>query len=231
MSLNHTEIAHSGKYPLLRPQVNWTRNNQKFCSSYTPKAQFDLVTNLIDGDPTTMWRATGPALNWVIFDFKADHVVNKLRIYSWDSREMPRELFLQVSNSLEGPWNCVQSFKCGMVGSSVRNNAGIPVDIAGFNACARYWRLVVTKNHGAKDTSFHGIEFFGYDNRISKLLNQLKLNEYEHAMIENDLNQIEALSNCTYDKFDELVIRLLFSCIFSIILIFFIDCTIKLADR
>lgn len=72
-----------------------------------------------------------------------------------------------------------------MVGSAVQKDAGIPIDIDGFNACSRYWRLVITRNHGAPDTSFHGIEFFGYDNRISKLIEQLKLTEYEQALIEN----------------------------------------------
>lgn len=72
-----------------------------------------------------------------------------------------------------------------MVGSSNQSNAGVPIDIEGFNACSRYWRLVITRNHGAPETSFHGIEFFGYDNRISKLVEQLKLTEYEQALIEN----------------------------------------------
>ena len=72
-----------------------------------------------------------------------------------------------------------------MLGSQYSSSAGYPVDFNGFNAIARYWRLVITKNHGALNTSFHGIEFFGYDVRISKLLNQLKLNEYEQDLVEN----------------------------------------------
>jgi hypothetical protein len=36
-------------YPLLRPQLNWTRNDHRFCSSYNPNSKTDLVTNLIDG--------------------------------------------------------------------------------------------------------------------------------------------------------------------------------------
>lgn len=30
-----------------------------------------------------MWTAPGPNLNWVTFDFKADHVITKIRIYCW----------------------------------------------------------------------------------------------------------------------------------------------------
>ena len=48
-----------------------------------------------------MWTVTGQTLNWVVFDFKADHCISKIRIYAWKSKEMPHECFLQVSNSLE----------------------------------------------------------------------------------------------------------------------------------
>ena len=72
-----------------------------------------------------------------------------------------------------------------MIGSQYSNSAGIGVDFNGFSTIGRYWRLVITKNHGALNTSFHGIDFFGYDVRISKLLNQLKLTEYENDLIEN----------------------------------------------
>jgi hypothetical protein len=90
-----------------------------------------------------------------------------------------------IKKKSRGPWNCVQSCKCEMIGSTIRTQAGHAVDFDGFNATSRYWRFVITKNHGAQDTSFHGIEFFGYDNRISKLIEQLKLTEYTHALITN----------------------------------------------
>ena len=92
-----------------------------------------------------------------------------------------------------------------MIGSSLRNSPGMPIDFSGFHAVARYWRLVIAKNHGAPVTSFHGVEFFGYDYRISKLIEQLKLTEYEDLLIENDLNQIDALVSCTYEKFEKIV--------------------------
>lgn len=72
-----------------------------------------------------------------------------------------------------------------MIGSSVRTSPGIPIEYNGFNAVARFWRLVIVKNHGAPCTSFHGVEFFGYDYRICKLIEQLKLTEYEDVLIEN----------------------------------------------
>lgn len=72
-----------------------------------------------------------------------------------------------------------------MIGSNIRTSGGTPLDFDGFNAIARYWRLVIGKNHGANETSFHGIEFFGYDYRITKLIEQLKLTEYDDILIEN----------------------------------------------
>lgn len=98
-------------------------------------------------------------------------------------------LFKKIKNRnnylLSGPWNNVQAFTCEMIGSNSRKKPGVPVDIHGFNAIARFWRLVIGKNHGASVTSFHGVEFFGYDYRIVKLIEQLKLTEYEEILVEN----------------------------------------------
>ena len=43
------ELDLSKHYPLLKPLMNWTRNEQKYCSSYNSNVNKDLVTNLIDG--------------------------------------------------------------------------------------------------------------------------------------------------------------------------------------
>lgn len=59
------------------------------------------MTNLIDGDPHSMCSFEGQTFNWVIFDFKSEHAISKIRIYAWKSKEMPNECFLQVSNSIE----------------------------------------------------------------------------------------------------------------------------------
>ena len=72
-----------------------------------------------------------------------------------------------------------------MIGSTHRYHPGTQVDFDGFHAISRYWRLVLANNHGAQVTSFHGLEFYGYDYRISKLLEPLKLSEYEDDLYEN----------------------------------------------
>lgn len=46
-SLN--ELLTVPNFPLLKPLLNWTRNDLKFCSSYNPNIRTNLVTNLIDG--------------------------------------------------------------------------------------------------------------------------------------------------------------------------------------
>ena len=43
------ELLKIPNYPLLRPQLNWTRNEFRFCSNLNPNSKTDLVTNLIDG--------------------------------------------------------------------------------------------------------------------------------------------------------------------------------------
>lgn len=72
-----------------------------------------------------------------------------------------------------------------MLGNNLRELPGVPQEFGGFNSMARYWRLVIVKNHGAPQTSFHGVEFFGYDNRVVKLIDQLNLNEYEDILFDN----------------------------------------------
>ena len=84
-----------------------------------------------------------------------------------------------------GPWNNIQAFKCEMLGSSVRHDPGVPFDVdIGLRVMARYWRLVITKNHGASLTSMHGIAFYGYDTRVLKLIEQLKLTEYADVIVD-----------------------------------------------
>lgn len=46
---NLNELLLVPRYPLLKPQQNWTRNDLKYCSSYNPNIRTNLVTNLIDG--------------------------------------------------------------------------------------------------------------------------------------------------------------------------------------
>ena len=63
--------------------------------------KFNDILKFDTGDPNSMWTAPGQNLNWVIFDFKADHCISKIRLYAWKSKEMPFECYLQVSNSIE----------------------------------------------------------------------------------------------------------------------------------
>lgn len=93
-----------------------------------------------------------------------------------------------------GPWISIYQFKCLPVGSSIKTDPGVPSDFEGFNATARFWKLLILNNHGANYTSFHAIEFFGYDNRISKLMDQLSLNAYEDYLIEN-VSELSRSSN------------------------------------
>ena len=96
------ELISTPNYPLLRPRKNWTRNDFRFCSQGSPGTPtIHPVTNLIDGNLHTMWVVSGNKYMWVVFDLKADHVITKIRMYAWMSKEMPAECFFQASNSLE----------------------------------------------------------------------------------------------------------------------------------
>lgn len=76
------EIINVINYPILKPNLNWTRNDHRFCSIPNIKKE-NTVTNLIDGNPSSMCTIPGKGLNWIIFDLKAIHVISKIRIYCW----------------------------------------------------------------------------------------------------------------------------------------------------
>jgi hypothetical protein len=46
-SLN--DLVHIPKYPLLRPRLNWTRNDFRFCTQPKTPTTSNLVMNLTDG--------------------------------------------------------------------------------------------------------------------------------------------------------------------------------------
>ena len=65
----------------------------------------------------------------------------------------------------------------------------VPFDIdIQLRVMARYWRLVFTQNHVDPAICVHGISFYGYDTRVVKLIEQLKLSEYEDVIIEHVSN-------------------------------------------
>ena len=74
-------------HPLLVSQSNWTRNDARHRSSCNANGQREFATNLLDGNERSMWTAAaganGRALNWIVFDLKAEHCISRLRIYSW----------------------------------------------------------------------------------------------------------------------------------------------------
>ena len=74
--------AATTNYPILKPNLNWTRDNHRFCS-FQNVTKENSVTNLIDGNQSSMWTIQNKGLSWVIFDLKAIHVISKIRIYCW----------------------------------------------------------------------------------------------------------------------------------------------------
>lgn len=95
------ELIKIPKYPLLKPRSTWTRDDFRFCSTGYTHSKKNSVTNLLDGNLLTSWSVSGRELIWIVFDLKADHTITKIKIYGWDSKEMPNECHLQASNSLE----------------------------------------------------------------------------------------------------------------------------------
>jgi hypothetical protein len=101
------------KYPLIKTNINWTRNDPRYFSGFKPNNMANLSFNLIDGierffrfipncllefyilnlyfcisssftgNPTSMCSFDATKINWIIFDLKSEYAISKLRVYCW----------------------------------------------------------------------------------------------------------------------------------------------------
>lgn len=85
-----------------------------------------------------------------------------------------------------------------MIGNCKPTEPGTPLDIDGFHFISRYWRLIIKNNFGSIRTSFHGIEFYGFDFRLQNLLVELNLNEYINILVENVSKIFSSIFNFIY---------------------------------
>jgi hypothetical protein len=60
---------------------------------------------------------------------------------------------------------------------------GVPQTFTDFTARSRYWRLLLVDNHGGKCICFHGIRFYGADDRIRQLLKENDMDHYADDIV------------------------------------------------
>ncbi|XP_060561908.1 uncharacterized protein LOC132721604 isoform X2 [Ruditapes philippinarum] len=177
-------------FPLLPNDTSWTRNTLEYCNSCTPNAP---NTNILNDDLTSCWIAAEVHHAWTVLDLKYQHTITGITIYGWDSPQMVRAFELQKGRTLEGPWSTVVPCACIKIGSTSLSKPGVPQTFTDFTARSRYWRLLLVDNHGGKCICFHGIRFYGADDRIRQLLKENDMDHYADDIVSLGFN--------TYKKF------------------------------
>lgn len=61
---------------------------------------------------------------------------------------------------------------------------GTPQDFFSFMDQSQYWRVVILENYGGNCICFQGIQFYGADSRVSKLLEEHHLSSYTDKIIQ-----------------------------------------------
>eukprot|EP00042_Codosiga_hollandica_P023595 m.94499 g.94499 ORF g.94499 m.94499 type:complete len:673 (-) comp51251_c0_seq2:40-2058(-) len=183
----------SSIYPLLKARSRWTQDSAQYRSSAEPNRD---VTNLLSENVTASWCATGASREWVVFDFGNPYTINGIVIVGWQDKSMPKDVQLEVADTLNGPWRVIKSFKAEMVCQPDHldpETKTFQQGFAEFHATSQYWRVHVLRNYGAPQTIFQGVRFYGIDALLQKWFIDHQLEEYYTKFVQAGFNQVKDL--------------------------------------
>merc|ERR1719361_1061749 len=83
------------------------------------------------------------SLDWILFDSRQKRLVSEFRVSGRGAPNDPKDIKFQMSASPSGPWTTVKEHQM--------KNDGEREKIGGFEAEARYWRVVFLSNYGQKE--------------------------------------------------------------------------------
>ena len=129
-----------------------------------PPPSCSPVTNLLDGDPRSAWRAEGAGRQFVIFDLTTPFTLTKMVLVGNATKMMPKDYQLEVSPSSDGPWRVI----AGGEAEVGEGDAKCQSILEGFVATSRFWKLQILRNHGAKETKLNTVSFHGVDHLMKK---------------------------------------------------------------
>ncbi|CAH1784284.1 unnamed protein product [Owenia fusiformis] len=178
------------KYPLLPSQKSWTQVTSQYCNSCTSQ---NPNVNIFDGNPKTFWITPKQTDIWCVMDMTSPHTLTGVQVIGWASDQMIQNVSLQRSTSINGPWKSVTTFTCKKKGSSDPLTPGVAQNFDGFCETSQYWRILILNNHGGTCTAFQGVNFYGFDTRVSQFLEQLRMSSYKESWIKEGINCYEKL--------------------------------------
>lgn len=106
LQANEYKTGHKA-HPPLRCFDQWTKDTPEYCSGFVDD---NGPTNAINVDTHLEWVAPGTGSQWVVVDFGDTYAVTALEIVGRPGRAMPKDLQLEVGNSVAGPWRVVKAF-------------------------------------------------------------------------------------------------------------------------
>ncbi|XP_022243576.1 ankyrin repeat and SAM domain-containing protein 1A-like isoform X1 [Limulus polyphemus] len=191
-----------GLYPLLKTVQEWTLCHPSYCSVWSSAYPH---TNLLDGDPSSIWITPSNQSSWVVFDLGRSFTLSGVGIIGWDSDQMARRCLLQKAEDIEGPWFTVRMLHCQRIGSTEPTEPGVLQQFHGFLDSAQYWRLFIKDNHGASFTSLHGVQFYGVESSFLDFLEDLHMDYLASTLTGKGYCNEEALKYLTKSDIDEMI--------------------------
>jgi len=97
-------------------------------------------------------------LNWILFDTKRERLVHEVRMQGRGQATDPKNVKIQMSVSLSGPWSDVASAEL--------QKSTQPQSVSGFQAKSRFWRVAFLSNHGEEQPEaprwvLYEVQFWG----------------------------------------------------------------------
>lgn len=186
-------------WPVLKANKSWVNLDKPGnVSKSDPK---NPVTNLLDGELRSSWRAEGAGRQFVIFDLGSQFTITKMVISGSGTKMMPKEYQLEVSPTAEGPWRII-------AGGETKLEAGqaiIKSQLDEFVTTSRYWKLQILRNHGAPETRLASVEFYGVNYGLKKYFTENGFAQYFDAFIAAGVNEVNLLKDLDIKTLESIV--------------------------
>lgn len=191
--------AGQTEWPLIKPEETWI--NLSAAGTISASDPKNPVTNLLNGDQKSSWRAPGAGRQFVVFDLGSTYTITKTVLNGACTKMMPKDYQLEVSPTADGPWSVIASGETKLEAGQ----AVISAHLDGFVATSRFWKLHLLRNHGAPDTRLGSVEFFGVEHMMKKFFTEHGFAQYYDSFIAAGINKVSMLKDIDGTQLESIV--------------------------
>jgi hypothetical protein len=133
---------------------------------------------------------------WLVLDLAAPCTVGAIALHGAAGPQLPRDIRLEVSDSVEGPWRAVAilpplQMAPGESTGPVDATTGVfEQRFTGFCATAACWRILILRGHGAEPVSLARVELFGVETAVPRWFAEQGLTAVTEACVRLGFNQL-----------------------------------------